>query len=332
MDRKLHDELIVIDALEYSDWEREILEEIHRGGVTAINATLVLWETARETLHNIGEWNRRLRENADILMPVRTRGDVLAAKQAKKVGVIFGTQNTSLFEHDLDLVQIFHDLGVRVVQLTYNTQNLVGGSCYEEDSGLSRFGRNVIREMNRVGMVVDLSHVGERTGMDAIKFSQRPVAVTHANPKSFYNHRRNKSDELLEALADGGGIIGLSVYPHIAGPDQSIGRWLDMVKRTVDLIGIEHVGIGSDTSRKWSDDWLIHWCRMGRWTHEVDYGAGTRENQGWAPWPKWYETPEGFPNITNGLVEAGFNRDEVAAIMGGNWLRVFGEGFEPTRA
>jgi microsomal dipeptidase-like Zn-dependent dipeptidase len=131
----------------------------------------------------------------------------------------------------------------------------------------------------------------------------------------------------LDALKANGGILGLTAYPHIIGDLVTRSHFMDMVARTVDQIGIDRVGIGSDTSRKWSDDFLW-WIRMGRWTHERHYGAGTATNPGWAPWPEWFETPAHYPNITEGLLER-FNKDEVAKIMGGNFLRMFREGFEP---
>lgn len=326
--RDFHNELIIIDALQFSNWDREALEELRLGGITCIHATIAIWENAREALSAIGRWNQLFREHADLIMPVRSGEDILTAKITQKTGVILGSQNASIFEDDLDLVQIFYDLGVRIVQLTYNIQNHVGGSCYEPtDSGLSRFGRNVIREMNRVGMVVDLSHVGEQTALDAIQVSTRPVAITHSNPASIFAHPRNKSDKVLRALADNGGVLGLTPYSHLTGGRCSLSAWCDMVERAVELLGIEHVGIGTDSSRKWTDEFL-RWIRMGRWTHMVDYGAGTPEQPGWAPWPEWFQTPADFPNITRGLLEHGFTHDEVKAIMGGNWLRLFSDGFK----
>jgi microsomal dipeptidase-like Zn-dependent dipeptidase len=330
--RDAHADLTVVDGLQYSNWDRPIFEEMSRGGIAGIHATIAIWEGTRAALSVIGFWNRMFREHADILMPGRSAEDIVQAKALGKTAIVLGSQNGSIFEDDLDLVQIFHDLGVRVVQLTYNIQNLIGGSCYEpSDSGLTRFGRNVVAEMNRVGMLVDLSHVGERTAFDAIEASRRPVAITHANPSSIFPHPRNKSDDLLRALAANGGVLGLSPYPHLTGKDWSLADWCDMVKRTVELIGIDHVAIGSDSSRKWTDDDLM-WIRMGRWTYEPDYGAGTKDHPGWLLWPDWFRTPADFPNLTSGLFAAGFDRTEVQAIVGGNWLRLFGDAFRPESA
>jgi membrane dipeptidase len=326
----VHRSSMVIDALQYSNWDREVLEEWRQGGVTCVHVTCAIWEDARATLDNVSAWYRRLREHADLAFLARTGADIERAKAEGKTAVILGFQNTSPFEDDLGLVEIFHELGVRIAQLTYNIQNHVGGSCYEPGNpGLSRYGRYVVREMNHVGMLVDLSHVGERTSLDAIEASARPVAITHANPASVYRHARNKSDKVLRALAERGGVVGCTPYPHLTGGgDISIKEFSEMIARLVDLVGSDHVGIGSDSSRKWTDRDL-DWIRMGRWSHEVNYGAGSPGQRGWAPWPAWFETPAHFPNLTAALLERGLRTDEVGAIMGANWLRLFTEGFQP---
>ena len=331
--RAFHDGLVVIDALQYSNWDRETLEELRQGGLTCVHVTCAIWDDARTTLDNVGAWYRRLRDNSDLLMPVRDGTAIEAAKAQGRVGIVLGFQNASPIEDDLALVEVFHRLGVRIIQLTYNNQSLLGGGCYEPlDSGLSRFGRQVVREMNRVGMLVDLSHVGEQTCRDAIEASRRPVAITHANPATFHPHPRNKSDGVLRALSERSGVLGCTPYPHLTGsPDVTIDKWTEMIARAVDLMGIGAVGIGSDSSRKWPDD-TLRWIRMGRWTHEVDYGAGKPGQTSWSPWPNWFRTPADFPRLTAGLHDRGFSRDEVAAIMGGNWLRLFGEAFQPASA
>jgi microsomal dipeptidase-like Zn-dependent dipeptidase len=322
-----------IDALEYSRWDRSLFEQWRDGGLTCVHVTVSIWEDARATLDEIGGWNRRLREHADLLRPIDRAADLEAARVEGRTGVVLGFQNCSPFEDDLDLVQIFHQLGVRVAQLSYNNQSLLGGSCYEAaDAGLSRFGRRVVAEMNRVGMLVDLSHVGARTCLDAIELSSRPVAVTHANPRSFYDHPRNKTDDVLTALAARGGVIGLAPYPHLTPDDCSLADWCTMAARTAELMGgAEHIGIGSDVSLG-LDQADLDWIRMGRWTHEVDYGAGTAQQPGWLEPPEWFRGPADFPGLAGGLSGAGFSDDEVAGIMGGNFDRLFSETFEPVGA
>src|SRR5262249_38747720 len=163
-------------------------------------------------------------------------------------------QNASPIENDIDLVELFYRLGLRILQLTYNNQSLIGAGCYEaEDAGITRFGRQVIAEMNRVGMVIDLSHSGERTSREAIDLSAPPVAITHANPASFHPVLRNKGDALLQALAARGGMLGFSLYPlHLpGGAGCTLETFTAMVARTAELIGVDHLGIGSDLCLGW---------------------------------------------------------------------------------
>jgi membrane dipeptidase len=329
-DRSFHDDLIVIDALQASNWDRELLEEWRAGGVTAVHITLVFWEDARATLDNIGRWHRMFEKHGDIIMPVRTAADIEEAKRLGKTGVIFGFQNCSPIEDDLALVQVFHELGVRIMQLTYNNQSLIGAGCYEKvDAGISRFGREVIREMNRVGMLIDLSHSAELTSLQAIEISERPVAITHANPLSFHKGIRNKSDDLLKALAESGGMLGFSTYPfHIGGSDTTLDAFCGMIADTVEMLGVDKVGFGTDMCRKLSSEYL-DWMRSGRWSKEIDSGEAKTSGGGWPDWPQWFETPADFLNITQGLRDKGFSDADTAKIMGGNWLEFFRDGFAP---
>ena len=322
---------IVIDALQYSNWNRALFEEWRAGGLDAVHVTIAYWETARDTLSRLGRWHQLFRANADLICPARSAADIVAAKAEGRTAVILGAQNCSPIEDDLSLVAVFRAAGLMIMQLTYNNQSLIGAGCYEtDDPGISRFGRKVIAEMNRVGMVIDLSHSAERTSREAIDLSARPAAITHANPKSFHAALRNKSDELLKALAGRGGMLGFSLYPlHLRdGSDCSRRSFCEMIARTADLIGIDHVGIGSDSCRNWSDGELV-WMRSGRWTIETDYGEGTAAAPGWPAQPAWFRTPAQMPEVAAGLREIGMAEDEVAKIMGGNWLRFFADGFMP---
>jgi microsomal dipeptidase-like Zn-dependent dipeptidase len=325
------DDLVIIDSLQYSNWDRALFEELRAGGVAAAHVTIAYWEDARATLSNIAQWNRRFRDFADLIAPVRRGGDILEARAQGRTGIILGAQNCSPIDDELGLVEGMHALGLRIMQLTYNNQSLIGAGCYEEsDAGITRFGRQVIREMNRVGMIVDLSHSAERTSLEAIEISERPVAITHANPKSFHPALRNKSDALLRALAESGGMLGFSVYPHHLkdGPDCSLTAFCDMVARTADLMGSDHIGIGSDLCRNWGYE-TLEWMRTGRWSAQPDYGEGTVERPSWPRQPDWIRTPADLPNIAEGLRTTGFSPEEVAKIMGANWLRFFTDGFEP---
>ncbi|HWT38326.1 MAG TPA: dipeptidase [Paraburkholderia sp.] len=323
----LHESLVLIDGTQYSNWSRQIFEEMREGGVTAVNATIVYWENARETLSRIAEWNRRFERYPDLIMPARTMDDVVEAKRAGKVAILYGLQNCSPIEDDIGLVEVFRDLGVRTMQLTYNNQSPLATGCYESsDSGITRFGRAVIAEMNRVGMIVDMSHSAEGSTLEAIELSTRPIVISHANPSSFHAAKRNKSDALLRALGESGGLIGFSLYPfHLKnGSRCTPGDFTDMIARTVDLIGIEHVGIGSDLCQSQPYE-VLEWMRNGRWSKETDYGEGSAVNAAWPEPVSWFRSNADFPNLTAELARAGFDDDDVAKIMGGNWMRILRE-------
>lgn len=325
------DDRVIIDALQYSNWDRGLFEELRAGGLDAVHVTVTYWEDARATLGNIGRWNRRFREHGDLILPAKSGADILAAKRQGKTAIILGAQNCSPIDDELGLVQVMNDLGLKIMQLTYNNQSLIGAGCYEkDDGGISRFGREVIREMNRVGMVVDLSHSAERTSLEAIEISERPVAISHANPAAFHPALRNKSDRLLQALAERGGMLGFSLYPHHLkdGAGCRLEDFAAMVARTAELIGVDHLGIGSDLCRKWGYQ-TLEWMRSGRWTFAPDFGEGSAERPAWPEQPAWFRGAADTPNIARGLAARGFSDEDVAKVMGANWLRFFIEGFEP---
>ncbi|MEM7539872.1 MAG: membrane dipeptidase [Chloroflexota bacterium] len=323
--------LIIIDGTQYSNWSRTIFEEMHAGGVTAVHVTICYWENTMEALRNIGQWNRLFEQHGDLIMPVRVAADVHRAKAEGKVGIIFGFQNCSPLEGEIDMVEIFHQLNVRFMQLTYNNQSLIGAGCYEAvDSGITRFGRQVIAEMNRVGMVIDMSHSAERSTLEAIEISTRPIVISHANPSFFREAKRNKSTTVLKALAESGGMLGFSFYPfHLKnGQDCTLTDFCDMVAQTADLMGIDHIGIGTDLCQNQPLS-ILQWMRNGRWTKTMDYGEGSVSN---AEWPKplsWFQSNADFPTVVQGLYNRGFEEQEVAKIMGLNWLDFFEKSFGP---
>jgi microsomal dipeptidase-like Zn-dependent dipeptidase len=320
--KDIHAGLTVIDGLQYSNWDRALLEELRGGGINAVHATIVYWEDARQTLSLLADWNRRFRDHGDLIRPARSGEDIRAARKEGRIAFVLGAQNCTPIEQDLGLVEVFRSLGLMIMQLTYNNQSPLGAGCYETvDSGLTRFGREVVREMNRTGMIVDLSHSGERTTLETIAFSQRPVCISHANPNFFHQNVRNKSDKVLHALAESGGMLGFSLYPlHIGGATCTLEAFTAMVARTAELMGVERIGIGSDTVRGWPDS-VLDWMRSGRWT----YSTG---KPNWPEWQSWYRTPADFGNLTAGLLARGFSGQDVAAIMGGNWLRFMEAGFK----
>ena len=313
---------LVFDGLQISNWDRNTLEEVRRGGVHGINATCAVWEGTLETIRNIGDWLVLQNDSPDLARLVTSASEIREAAADGVVGVVLGFQNTSPFEQDYSTVEIFHKLGVRIAQLTYNIQNYVGGSCYDpDDSGLTRFGGRIVEEMNRVGMLVDLSHVGNRTSLDAIHHSIKPVSITHANPLWFSDTPRNKPDEVMQAVVDRGGVVGACLYPNvIGGAETTRDPFCDMVIRLVDQLGPDHVAIGSDSARNW-DSSYVTFLRDGRWK--------PKQNVQWPEWSAWFQSPEDFPALANALSDRGLPDEVLTKVLGENWLTLFETVFEP---
>ncbi|MBM3572726.1 MAG: dipeptidase [Alphaproteobacteria bacterium] len=322
--------------MQHSFPERARFEEWRKGGIGCVHITLAIWEDARDTLKAIGKWNRLFEAHGDLIAQAESVADIERIAASGRTAVIFGFQNTSPFEDDIELVQIFHKLGVRVVQLTYNIQNNVATGCWEDhDAGVSKvFGRNVIAEMNRLGMMIDVSHCNERSCFDAIELSEKPVAITHANPGEFVGtdielKRRTKSTPLIKAMAKKNGVIGLSMYPRMmkGGSDNRLSTFCDMVCWTVDTIGADHVGFGTDFYVGWPETEIV-WWRAGRFARRSPLAISPK----FADWPAWFRSPAGFPKAVEALSKRGFTSAELAKITGGNWLRMFRQCWAPVKA
>ncbi|MGB8621223.1 MAG: membrane dipeptidase [Paracoccaceae bacterium] len=319
----------VIDGLQYANWSEKVFRQMREGGVDAVHVTIAYHETFRETVLNIERWNRWFERFPDLIFQGRTAEDIRSARETGRTAIFFGSQNPSCMEDDIGLVEILHTLGLRFMQLTYNNQSLLATGCYEdEDSGLTRMGREVVAEMNRVGLVVDMSHSGERSTLEAIEHSTRPIAITHANAASWHKALRNKSDTVLRALGESGGMLGFSVYPHHlkGGSDCTLQSYCDMIARTADLMGIGHVGIGTDLCQDQPDS-IVEWMRVGRWTKRIDFGEGSASAPGFPPMPDWFHDNRDFGRIKEGLRTTGMGQADVDAVMGGNWLRFFETSF-----
>ena len=201
-----------IDNLQYCNWTREVFEINRQAELDAVHVTIVYHEDYNEFLNEIKKWEKLFEKNSDLIFQGTNFKDIEKAKLEKKTAIFFGFQNCSPIEDDISLVEKVHKLGCRFMQLTYNNQSLLATGCYEKiDSGVTNFGREVIKEMNRVGIVIDMSHSAEKSTLDAIEISEKPIAITHANPSFWHAARRNKSNELLKVLSDSGGILGFFI-------------------------------------------------------------------------------------------------------------------------
>ena len=320
----------LIDGLQYANWSEKIFKQMRNGNVDAVHVTITYHENFRETVLQIEKWNRFFEQFPDLIFQGRTAADIKLAKDTKRTAIFFGSQNPSCIEGDIGLVEILYTLGLRFMQLTYNNQSLLAAGCYEaDDTGLTRMGREVVSEMNRVGLVVDMSHSAERSTLDAIEYSSRPIAITHANPSFWHSALRNKSNGVLKALGDSNGMLGFSIYPHHLkdGSNCSVQSFCDMVAKTIELMGEDNVGIGTDLCQDQPDS-VVEWMRVGRWTKSTDYGEGSVDKPGFPDMPNWFGGNLDFSNISTGLKNTGMDQSMISKVMGGNWFNFFRNSFE----
>ena len=321
--KQLYRDSVVVDGLNVSNWgDPAVYKSLQGGEVTAINATTAVWENFTETMDHMAAWLRRFDERADTIVQATSVKDILSAKETGKTGVIVGWQNAGPIENDLDRLELFHRLGVRIIQITYNERNLLGNGCWERtDDGLSNFGVDAVREMDRLGILIDLSHVGDRTTLEAAELSANPVACTHANARSFYEHRRNKTDDALRLIAEKGGVIGATAWPMFLrkGWESSLSDYIDAIDDMVERVGIDHVGIGTDYTQgqtKEFFDWLI--------SQQGTKPSPRRASYPEVPFhPEGLETPDKMPVVAVELEKRGYGEADIGKILGGNWMRLF---------
>ncbi len=309
----------------------------HRdGGVTVIGQTASVGAAggAHETLTKIGLLLSRIRALPNELLLIESVDDIRQAKAEGKLGVMLHFQTCSPFERDLNLIEVFYRLGVRVALLAYNVGNYVAPGISESPGGgLTKFGRRVVQEMNRVGMVVDGSHTGERATFEAMELCNGPFIFSHSNCKAVYNHPRNITDEQIRACAQTGGVVGVVGLPYFtsASREPSIDDITRHVVHIAELVGTDHIGVGMDY-----------------WTGVVPYSTPEQEvarleiqdaaDDLWSPgdipphpwgFAPGLETPAGMRNLTAALLKNGFTYEEVRKIMGENFLRVYRQVWKP---
>ena len=314
-----------IDNLQYCKWSREVFQINREAGLDAVHVTVVYHEDFDEFNSRVDEWNTYFKDNSDLIFLGKSYKDIEKAQKEKKTAIFFGFQNCSPIEDDIGLVEKVYDLGCRFMQLTYNNQSLLATGCFENiDSGVTNFGKEVIKEMNRLGLVIDMSHSAEKSTIDAINISQKPIAITHANPAFWHAAKRNKSNELLKILSENDGMLGLSLYPHHLkdGTNCSLESFCEMAAKTADLMGVEKIGIGSDLCLN-QPDTVVEWMRNGTWAKAKNYGEGTKNNSGFPKQPDWFTDARGFSNLESGLSKVGFNKNEINGILGDNWFNFY---------
>jgi len=321
----IHRNAIIIDCLfgmSYPPKDASPFEEMREAGLTAAHLCIAWAEDIDlyEVMRRINSWYQGFEKYGDIIMLVTTSKDIETAKKQNKVGLAMGFQTTKPIEGNVEFLSAFHKLGIRVIQLTYQRRNLIGDGCGERtDSGLSKFGIEVIKRMNKLGILIDASHCGYKTTMEAIEISEKPIAFTHANPRALCDIVRNKTDDQIKALAGKGGVISLNAYsPFFAkGAESTLDDFLDIIDYAVDIAGIEHVGLGLDYNFSESKDDFDEWAIKNP---EISKGFTFETKH-----PKGMKNIRFLPELTKGLVSRGYSEEEVNGLLGGNNLRLFTE-------
>ena len=295
-------------------------------GITAVNLTVSGSDFAG-TVQNIAGWMDRIERYPEAFSHVRTLDQLLAAKQERRLGIVFGFQDTTPFEGGLDEIEIFLNLGVKVTQLTYNIRNLAGDGCLETaNGGLTGYGHAVVGRMNELGMIVDLSHCGQRTTAQGIAASSVPAAITHSGCNSVARHPRSKDDAELRALAEGGGVIGIYLMPFLTpGRIPMRSDVLDHIEHAINVCGEDHVGIGSDLSTTPIDGSDEYWARHREFvSRRINEGVAAPNED-----PDILFTVEDLNSarrmelIADGLTGRGHSGGRIEKIIGNNWVRLF---------
>ena len=334
----LYERSIVIDALANPgsmnvSWPpRGPLSEKQRNaiassGITAINVT-VSADTFETTTRNVALWQGEADRYPTLLSIVRRHSDIAQAKKGKTLGLILGFQNTEMLERDLPRLDVFHRLGVRIIQLTYNDRNLLGDGCLEPgDAGLSAYGRQAVERMNALGIAVDLSHCGTRTTADGIAASARPPLITHSGCREVYRHPRSKEDRELKAMADKGGVVGIYFMPFI-GPGPGAPT-VEMLTRQIDhavkVCGADHVGIGSDLSTtpiEETPEYLREHKAFVEGRAKRGIAAPDESRPLFIP---ELNHPRRLEGVVRAMTQRQYSTDIIERVIGGNFHRVFKE-------
>ncbi len=305
--------LICIDGFQGSRLDESYVTKLKKAGVTAFFSSVSnSHHSLRQTMNNTISFKRFVQKHDELLF-CTVAGDIRRAKAANKVGVLATFQDSYCLGNDVQLIELFYELGVRMVQLTANDRNLIGDGCGEPNgAGLSKHGRLLVEELNRLGILIDLSHVGDRTRRDTLELSDGPVVFSHGNARGYCDNVRNVADDDIKLLAKRGGVIGATTYPTLCSWDShpTIDSFIDNVVYLVDLAGVDHVGLGlGQIEGVELEEYLQKYPEM--------YGID--------PWPEGVESVTAWPAILDKLSDRGYSDKEVAAIAGGNFLRVYGE-------
>lgn len=339
--QRLHAESFVLNSLALDHVVQERwFDELRDGGVDAVWVTLG-GENLMETIFAATTALRFIEEHPDKAVQATTVAEMRQAKQDGKLAIVFLTQNAACLEGDYALLSMLHRLGYRSMGIAYSEGNILGDGCAErtrETRGLSYFGVDVVHEMNRLGILVDVSHCGDATTLDILDVSKSPVVATHSNARAISDTTRNKPDDQLRRIAESGGVIGITPLPKMVNSDHRSAKledYLDHIDHIVNLVGIDHVGIGcdfTDADRRVEAGELepvgsrrSFYAGFAVWRERRPEMLGSVEDFYFLPYTAGFSRAPQFPNVTRGLIARGYDDESISKILGENWLRVFGE-------
>lgn len=324
--KNLYEQSLVIDALCFGkDWGDEVFTALKTAGYSGIVESLER-DDLQTAIDQLVMWRRRVEDHGEQLLLALSAADFLRAKQSGRTAVMMNFQDSTMLEGDSDNVEALHALGMRSFQLTYNYRNLIGDGCLERtNAGLSDFGVEVVERMNRVGVMIDLSHCGRQTTLEGIAFSKRPVAMTHTMCAAIREHPRAKTDEALKACADKGGVTGICALGYFVGPDPggktTIEHYADHIEHAVSVAGHEHVALSTD----YPPQGISPWATRENWYEpRLEYFKPSYEVR-WPPWIPELDSPDRFRNLIKVLQGRGWSEDQLERLLGQNWLRLFSD-------
>jgi membrane dipeptidase len=329
----LYKNAIVIDSLcaPFVDMDApptaDVLAAVRQSGITAINFT-ISDHTFEGTVSNIATVEMLAEQHPDVFLVVRRHSDIARAKRESKIGIMPGFQYTAFLEENPDRIEMFRQLGVRIMQLTYNNRSIFGDGCLEPgNAGLSKAGVAAVKKMNDLGVAVDLSHSGCRTTSDGIAESVKPVLITHSGCAAVYAHPRNKPDEILRALADRGGYFGVYLMPYVVASPTVPTREhvLDHVVHALNVCGADHVGIGSDGSIQktvLTDEQKTAFDKDIARRKQLGIGAPGEDRYPYVP---DLNGPDHMEIIATELARRGQPSAVIEKVLGANFQRVIGE-------
>jgi membrane dipeptidase len=318
------------------------VDDVRRSGMTAFNltvgtvGTMPSLEAFEKIVRDIARWEGEVERHPDVLARIRTADDIRAARRDGRTGLIYGLQDGVSFEDDLERLTALRQLGVRVIQPTYNRRNLLGDGCMEKaDAGLSASGVAAVERMNALGILVDLSHCGRRTAADAIAASSKPVAFTHTGCAALVEHPRHRTDAEMRAVADKGGVVGIFVMPYLAkGRQPTAADVVAHVEHALDVCGDDHVAIGTDgtlSAVALTPEFVAKFRENTRRRKELGIAAPYETEEGYL-FASDLNTPRRFETLGEMLLARGHGEARVEKLLGANLLRVFDAAWSGARA